>query len=303
MIDDPKDLSNAIALNSSMFNSARLVGPALAATILSLAGAGFCFLLNALSYIAVIAALLAMRVRPHSPKPSSRRWHHEMREGFSYAAHFAPIRSLLLMIGVVSMASTVLNTLLPIMATQLLSGKVGTFGVLTIAGGVGALVGAVMLASRNSVLGLGRWICAAPIMLGLGLLAISVAPVIWLAVPLQIVIGFATMVHLGSSNIVLQTIVDEDKRGRIMSLYTMAFMGTAPLGSLSAGYLAKSIGSAHTLQVAAVISLTCGVIFVWHFQRLRTLVRPIYVRLGIIPAVTSEVYPNLPPATPLEPGK
>ncbi|MBS0208055.1 MAG: MFS transporter [Planctomycetes bacterium] len=306
MVDNKADLSNAISLNSSMFNAARLVGPALAAVLLELVGATICFALNAVSYLAVLGSLLQIHVpRRHlQVKPAGLM--HGLREGFGYAFGFPPIRTILLMIGIVSVAATTYNTLLPLVATQMLGGGSGTFGLLTIASGIGALTGAVFLASRLSVRGLFGWIRLTPVLLSAALLVLASSqwlPVSFLAL---VAVGFAMMVHLGSSNIVLQTIVDEDKRGRVMSLYAMAFLGVGPLGSLLAGFMANRFGPANAIRAGAVICLLGAIYFASQYSRLRTLVRPIYVRLGILPEMASETFPIAPPpkgAAPLSEAK
>jgi MFS family permease len=299
MIDNKEDLGNAIALNSTMFNGARLIGPALAAAILYVTSAGICFLANAVSYVAVLAALLAMRVPARQRKPRGRLYQ-GLREGFSYSFGFAPIRSILLLVGLVSLAGMSYSVLMPLVATQVLGGDKGTFGLLTIASGTGALTGAVYLASRKSVLGLGRWIIIATTLLSLGLLAFSFSTSLWLSLPLLAVVGFAMMVQMGASNTVVQTIVDDDKRGRVMSLYTMAFMGMAPLGSLIAGFLAGLYGPANAIRVGGLACLVGALLFALQFGRLRAAVRPIYARMGILPEMASAVYPALAPPAPQE---
>ncbi|MFO0964879.1 MAG: MFS transporter [Gemmataceae bacterium] len=291
MIDNPEDLSNAIALNSSMFNGARLIGPGVAAALLAAVGAGICFLVNGVSYIAVIIALLAMRVPPRPANVTKKHILHNLREGFAYTFGFAPMRSILLIVGLVSMVATALTVLMPLIATRVLSGDVMTFGSLTIASGVGALAGAVYLAARKSVLGLGRWIMAAPAILGLALLAFSFSGVAWLSLPLLTVTGFSVMVSMGSCNIVMQTIVEEDKRGRVMSIYTMAFMGMAPLGSFVSGCIASYFGPENAIRAAGVACLAGALAFALQFKRLREMVRPIYVSKGILPEMASGVYP------------
>jgi MFS family permease len=299
MIDNKEDLGNAIALNSSMFNGARLVGPALATAILYVTSAGICFLANAVSYLAVLAALFAMHVSARPRKSRRRRLYHDLREGFAYSFGFGPIRSILLLIGLVSMAGMSYTVLMPLVATQVLHGDKGTFGLLTIAAGLGALTGAVYLAARKSVLGLGRWIIIAASLLGFGLVAFSFSTWPWVSVALLAVVGFAMMVQMGASNTVVQTIVDDDKRGRVMSLYTMAFMGMAPLGSLITGFLAGLYGPAMAVRVGGLGCLVGALLFGLQFQRLRAAVRPIYVRMGILPEMTSGVYPAIaPPALP-----
>jgi MFS family permease len=299
MVDDPDDFSNAIALNSSIFNGARLIGPALAAMLLALVGAGLCFLANGISYLAVLAALLAMRVTPRRAAAVRKPLYQGLREGLSYAFGFGPIRAILLLVALVSLAGMSYSVLLPLIATQILHGNELMFGLLTTAAGFGALCGAIYLASRQTVLGLGRWIMVAPGVAGVALLAFSFSTKPWLSMILLAVVGFSFMVQMGASNIIMQTIVDEDKRGRLMSFYTMAFMGMTPLGSLLAGSLAGEYGIARTLQIGGVACLGGSVAFALQFRQLRREVRPIYVRLGILPEMASGVYPTVAPPSPL----
>jgi MFS family permease len=300
MVPRREDLGNAIALNSSMFNGARLVGPALAALVLARAGAGVCFLLNGLSFLAVLASLAAMRVPPRDPEARPRGpLGRGLREGFAYAFGFAPIRSLLLLLAVVSTAGMAYQVLLPVVATELLGGREATYGLLTAASGVGALAAAVYLASRHSVLGLGKWVAGAPALLGAGVLAVSFCTRPGPALPLAALTGFAMMIHMAASNTILQTIVDEDKRGRVMSLYTMAFLGTAPVGSLAGGALAARYGVEVALRCSAAVGLAGAAAFALYMPRLRALVRPIYVRLGILPGLSG----NVPGDTPVAAGE
>jgi MFS family permease len=304
MIDNRQDLGNAIALNSSMFNGARLVGPALAATLLAMLGPRVCFLGNGFSYLAVIAALLAMRVPPRDHPPGKRRLLQGLREGFAYTFGFAPIRDLLLLIGLVSLVSMSYSILLPLIATQILGGDSWTYGLLTIASGLGALAGAVYLAARTTVLGLGRWIRAMPALLGVALLVFSFSEHLMLSLIVLAVAGFATMVHMGASNTVVQTIVDEDKRGRVMSLYTMAFMGMAPLGSLLGGFLASHYGPEMALRISGGVCLLGAAVFALRFRRVRELIRPVYMHLGILPEVPASVYPGgVSPPSPVNVGE
>jgi MFS family permease len=302
MIDNREDLGNAIALNSSMFNGARLVGPALAATLLAIVGARVCFLFNGISYLAVIAALLAMRVSPRQLQPGKKRLFQGLREGFAYAFGFAPIRNMLLLIAMVSLASMAYSVLMPLIATQVLGGDSWTYGLLTISSGTGALTGAVYLASRKSVLGLGRWIRTMPALLGLALLLFSFSETLWLSMAVLGVAGFATMVTMGACNTVVQTIVEDDKRGRVMSLYTMAFMGMAPLGSLLGGLVASYYGPASAIRFSGSLCLVGAIVFALRFQRVREMVRPIYVHMGILPEMPSGVYPAVSPPSPMEDG-
>jgi MFS family permease len=242
-LDRREDLTNAIALNSSMFNGARLIGPAIAGLLIASAGEALCFLLNGLSYIAVIAGLLMMRVQPNARVGRQTAVFENLREGFRYAFGFPPIRSLLLLVALVSLAGASYAQLLPIFAQQILHGDARTQGFLVSATAVGALAGALYLAGRRSVHGLGRVIAWAPAVFGAGLIALGLSPWLWLTLTVMPVIGLGLMVQMASTNTLLQTIVDDDKRGRVMSFYSMAFMGMVPLGSLLAGTLAHFIGA------------------------------------------------------------
>jgi len=243
MVDRKEDLPNAIALNSSMVNGARLVGPAVAGILIGLAGEATCFLLNALSYLAVIAALAAMRIAPGSPRgPAMPVWS-GLKAGVSYAYGFTPIRALLMLLAFTSLAGMPLSTLMPIFAAQVLHGGPQTLGFLTTFYGCGALLAAMTLASRRSVLGLGMRIAQSAGMFGLALMAFAASKNMGLSCGLLLVAGFAMMFQMAATNTLLQTIVDEDKRGRVMGLYAMAFQGMTPLGSLLAGGIADMLGA------------------------------------------------------------
>jgi len=295
-----EDLANAIALNSSMVNGTRLVGPALAGVVLAGAGAGVCFLVNGISYLAVLAALLAMcvtqaeRKAPHPPLVQG------LREGFAYAFGFPPIRALLLLLAAASLMGFSYAVLLPVFATDVLHGGARMLGVLTAASGVGALLAAMWLAARKTVLGLGRVIAVAPAAAGLGLIAFSFSQWWWLSAPLLSVTGFALMAQMASSNTILQTIVDEDKRGRVMSLYTMAFLGMSPLGSLLIGWLADVLGAPAALLISGVSCVLASLAFAPYLPSLRARVRPIYTRLGILPQAAAGVQAATELTTPPE---
>ncbi len=289
MLDRREDLANAIALNSSIVNGSRLVGPALAGVLLAETSAAVCFVVNGVSYLAVLAALLAMRL-PARPRPPARgRVLEGLREGMSYALGFAPIRAILLLLSLVSLLGMSYSVLLPVFASDVLHGNPTTYGLLGAASGVGALAGALMLAARASVLGLGRWITLMPALFGVALVGFSFSTRLWLSLPLLAVAGFAMMVQMASSNTVLQTIVDEDKRGRVMSLYTMAFLGTAPLGSLLAGWLADVIGPQKMVRLGGACCVVGSLLFATQLSRLRAMVRPIYVRMGILPEMAAGI--------------
>lgn len=288
MVEGKQDLANAIALNSSGFNAARLAGPSIAGVLIGLVGEGPVFLLNGLSYIAVIAALLAMRLPAAPPRvsPPSHVWGH-LQEGLRYAFGFAPIRAILLLVALVSLVGVPFSVLLPVFASDVLGGGAHTLGFLVSAVGVGSLVGALYLAGRSSVRGLGRVIAVSVALFGSSLLALSLSRAVWLSVCILFFAGFGTMVQMASSNTILQTIVDDDKRGRVMSLYATAFLGALPLGSLCAGALASRFGAPLTVAVGGLGCLAGAAVFARSLPALRAQVRPVYARLGIIPEVAT----------------
>jgi len=287
MIEDRQDLANAIALNSSMVNGARLVGPSVAGVLIAAAGEGWCFFADGVSYLAVIASLLMMRLLPTPARGRDQDVLAELRDGVRYAFGFAPIRSVLLLLALISLMGMPYTVLMPLMAGRVLNGGPHTLGFLMGATGVGALSGAVYLASRRSVVGLGRVIPAAAALFGAGLIAFSASRSVALSLALMVVTGSGFMVQMASSNTIIQTIVREDMRGRVMAFYTMAFMGTAPFGSLLAGALAARIGAPRTILVGGCACIVGGALFARQLPRLRELVRPIYVQRGILPQIAS----------------
>jgi MFS family permease len=268
-----------------MFNGARLLGPSIGGVLIALVGEGGCFLIDGISYLAVIASLLAMTLRPAAPRPEPKHIVHELREGFRYAASSQPIRVMLMLLGVVSLVGMPFTVLMPLIATQRLGGGAHTLGFLMAAVGLGALGGAVRLALRRSVVGLGRTIVTSAIVFGLTLVAFAASQKIWLSWPLLIVVGFSMMLQTASTNTVLQTILEERMRGRVMAFYTMAVMGTAPFGSLIAGALADRIGAPWTIAGGGLVCASAAGYFTAQLPRLREQVRPIYQRLGILPEV------------------
>jgi MFS family permease len=287
MVENRADLSNAIALNSSMVNGARLIGPSIAGVLIAVASEGWCFLLDGISYVAVIASLLIMRLPAAAPRGREKRVLAELRDGFRYAFGFAPIRSLLLLLTLISLMGMPYTVLMPLMADRVLHGGPHTLGFLMGATGIGALAGAVYLASRRSVLGLGRVISASAMLFGSGLIAFSLSRILALSLVLMVVTGTGFMVQLASSNTIIQTIVREEMRGRVMAFYTMAFMGAAPFGSLMAGGLAARIGAPHTILLGGCACILGGVVFSRQLPRLRELVVPIYVERGILPEIAT----------------
>jgi len=286
MVDDRNDLPNAIALNSSMFNAARLIGPTIAGILITAIGEGFCFLVNALSYLTVIAALLMMKIGPPVITKKKEKVLEGLKEGIKYAYNFKPIRALLLLIGLISLTGMPYTVLMPVFARDILHGDAHTLGFLFGAVGSGALIGAIYLASRKSVLGLGRWIAIATSIFSLGLLFFSFSREIYLSIGLMLFTGFGMMMQMASTNTLLQTLVDDDKRGRIMSLYVMAFMGTAPFGSFMAGTLASTIGAPYTVLSSGIICLIGAIVFYKNLPSLRKHIRPIYIKMGILPEVS-----------------
>jgi MFS family permease len=282
MVEKREDLGNAIALNSFLFNGARLLGPSVAGILISILGEGMCFLLNGFSFLAVILALLAMKISPNKKDSQNPRVWPELKEGFSYAFGFPPIRSILLFIGWISFVGMANTTLMPVFAGDILHGDAMTYGFLMAAIGVGAIIAAIFLASRKSVLGLGRVIVIGSGIFGIGLILFSLSHILWLSFCLLLLAGFGMMVHMASSNTILQTIVDDDKRGRVMSLYAMAFMGMAPLGSLVGGSLAGWMGAPAALILVGTSCMVGSFLFRKILPTLRMMIRPIYVRKGIL---------------------
>ncbi len=285
MIENKEDLSNAIALNSSMFNIARLLGPSIGGVVIAFVGEGWCFLIDGVSYIAVITSLLMMQVAPHIPKTNLKKPLQDLKEGYKYAFGFAPIRALLILMAAVSLVGMPYGVLMPVVAKQTLGGGASTLGILMAASGCGALAAALVLAARKSVRGLGKLIPICTIGFAIALAVFSQVTTMWLAIPLLFLMGFGMMEQNAACNTLLQTIVESDKRGRVMSIYTMAFMGMAPFGSLWAGALADRIGPSPTLLISAFGSALAGLWFASQYKGLREDVIPIYRKLGIIPEV------------------
>jgi len=290
MVEGREKPGNAIGPNPSMFNGARLIGPTIAGFTILAAGEGICFLLNAVSYVAVLAALLAMRLPPQAPAKARQHVMDELIDGFRYAFGSLPIREILMLLAVVNMAAMPLTSVfVPVFATEVLGGGSETLGLLTAALGLGALLGALSLALRKNVLGLGRQIVWASALFGLSLIAFSFSRALWLSMLSLVAGGYAVMMETAASNTILQTIVDDDKRGRVMSFYAMAFLGAAPFGSLLAGGLSSRLGAPHVVQLAALTCLIGASVFGWRLPALRKVIRPIYRRIGILPNVTSGI--------------
>jgi MFS family permease len=284
MIEDRADLPNAIALNSSMVNASRVAGPAIGGLLIASMGEAWCFLVDAISYLAVIGSLLAMRLDRERPKPVVSRLLEELATGFRYVRDFEPIRTVLLLLALVSTMGMPYAVLMPAFASKVLHGGPDTLGILMGVSGVGALAGAVYLASRHSVLGLGKVIATSVTVFGVALIGFALSRTLWLSIALLPLVGAGFMVALAASNTVLQTIVEEHLRGRVMAFYVMAFLGTAPIGSLFAGVLAEHLGEPATVVIGGLACIAGGLWFRGRLGRLRELVRPIYIERGILPA-------------------
>jgi len=294
MIEKKEDLGNAIALNSAMFNGARIVGPTLAGLLIAVFGEGFCFLLNGLSYLAVLAALLRMNIAAEK-RVRKQNLLKGLKDGFSYSFGFAPIKAVLLLLMAVSIMGMPYMVLMPVFAKDILHGGSRTLGFLMGAAGAGALCGAVYLAQRKTIAGLERVIPLMTVLFSVGLIGFALSRQQWLSLPLLVVTGFGMMVQMASSNTILQTIVDDDKRGRVMSLYVMCVMGMTPIGSLLSGALAARLGTPETLAIGGVCCLLGALLFMLKLKAIGEVIRPLYVEKGII----SEVALGLEAATHL----
>ena len=282
MVDDPADLPNAIALNSTMVNASRIIGPSIGGVIIAAVGEGWCFLIDGVSYVAVIASLLAMRVTAAERRGVKGPMLEELREGFRYVSRFAPARTALLLLALVSGMSMPYTVLMPIIATNVLHGGPHTLGFLMTASGSGAVVGALYLASRRSVIGLGRVMATATATFGVGLIAFGFAHSLWVALLILPVVGGGFMIEMAATNTILQTITEDHMRGRVMAFFTMAFFGMAPLGSLFAGILADRIGAASTIMLGGVACIAGSIWLFVQLPVLREQVRPIYAERGIL---------------------
>ncbi|MCB9851876.1 MAG: MFS transporter [Phycisphaerales bacterium] len=289
LVEGRADLSSAIAMNSMIFNSARLIGPSIAGVLIAIFGEGLCFFIDGVSFLAVISALLAMRIATAAPRKANAHVVHELRVGLGAAFGFPPIRAILLLMAMTSLMGMPYSVLMPVFADRVLHGDAMTLGFLMAASGVGALCGALMLAMRESVLGLGRLIAGGAIVFGVTLAAFGLSRSLWLSLPLLIGAGFAMMVQNAASNTIVQTIVDDDKRGRVMGFFAMAFMGTMPFGSLIAGAMARHIGAPATVMIGGGVCSLAGLWFAWMLPGIRKLVRPIYVSHGILPPLPEGV--------------
>jgi MFS family permease len=283
MVEDRNDLGNAIAINSSMANGARLIGPAIAGFVIAALGEGWCFLIDGISYFAVMASLLLMRIRPIDVHLSKSSMFEQMREGWDYVLTFRPIRTVLLLFSLIILMGYSWTVLLPIFAGQVLHGGAATLGLLTAASGIGALGSALSLAARKSVVGLTRMLQVAVAMLGGALMLFGFSHTLWLSLISLAMIGFGVVQAASVSNTIIQTLVPEDKRARAMSYYTMAFFGASPFGSLLAGMLANRTGAPHTVILSGLFCVGGSFWFTLELPKIRAIMRPIYQRMGLLP--------------------
>lgn len=282
MVDDKKDLGNAIAINSSLNNSARLIGPAIAGLVIGMFGEGWCFLIDGVSYFAVIASLLMMQLRRADAKPAKASMFEQMREGWDYVRTFRPVRSILLLFSLISLMGWPYSVLLPIFAGHVLHGGPYTLAWLTGASGVGALVSAVSLAARRSVVGLPRMIQISAALFGVGLILFGLSHTLWLSLLLMGVVGFGMIQCASASNTVIQSLVPEDKRGRVMGYYVMAFVGAAPFGSLLAGGLAHWMGAPAAVITTGAFCVAGSLWFLLDLPKIDAIIRPFYQQQGLL---------------------
>ncbi len=287
MIEDRNDLGNAIALNSSMFNAARLVGPSLGAAVIAAVGEGWCFFIDGCSFVGVIASFLLMRIRPSAAAPAGRGAFADLREGWHTVSRRGPIRRIISLLAIVSLLGAPYMTLLPVFARSVLHGDAHTLGILMSSSGAGAFLGALWLAGRRSVLGLGRLIPFAAGIFGLSIIGFAMSRTLWISAAFLFAGGCGLMIQLASSNTILQTIVDDDKRGRVMAFYMMAFIGTAPFGSLLVGKLSENFGPSLTIAMGGACCVTAAAVFLSGLRELRAAISPIYRRIGILPQATA----------------
>jgi MFS family permease len=288
MVDDRADLPNAIALNSSMFNASRIVGPTVGGLIIAAVGEGWCFMIDAVSYAAVIASLLAMRLEARVIIRSGTRLVEELQSGLRYVFGFAPVRALLGSVAIVGTMAMPYTVLMPVFASKILHGGANTLGILMMASGLGALAGTVYLASRHTVLGLGKVIIVSTAALSLGLIVFSYSRTLWLSMIALAFVGAGVMLQSSSANTIVQTVVDEHLRGRVMAFYSVAVLGTAPIGSLLGGMLAERIGAPRTIFIGACACLVSAAWLAFRRPMLIPHIVPVYIERGILPPPVEE---------------
>jgi MFS family permease len=282
MIEEREDLGNAIALNSLMFNSARLIGPTIAGFVIVLFSEGICFLLNGLSFIAIIAMLLAMNISPKAKESNPMHVFQGLKEGCVYVYGFAPIRYILFHLAIINFMSMSYSVLLPVFARDILLGGPQTLGFLMAAAGLGAITGALYLASRGTVMGLGKVMVFSSAIFGLGMIFFSQSSFFSLSLAMLFLMGAGLMVQIAAGNTIIQTLAEDDKRGRVMSFFSMAVIGMGPFGSLFAGMLASRMGAPATLALCGTACILSAVAFAGKLPEIRKAARPVYLERGIL---------------------
>lgn len=287
LVENRADLGNAIALSASMMHAARLIGPAIAGFLIFRFGEGSCFLIDGFSYLAVMIALLCMRLKPHQPAKHAVKFTKAFREGWDYSMKSHVIKALLKVIATMTIFTMSLQVLMPIIANDVLGGGERTYGLLLCASGFGALCATLYLAGRKSIVGLGRIIGIASLVLGAALVCFSFTRTLWLSMIFLTLTGGAMVIQIASANTIVQTIVEDSKRGRVMSLFSMSFMGVMPLGSLFCGWASKLIGPVWTMAMCGVACVITGYLFLKQLPVLRQSSRELYIKLGLLPSVDS----------------
>jgi MFS family permease len=291
-----EDMLNAIALNASMFNGARVAGPAIAGLLVAWIGEGWCFLLNGVSYIAVIAGLLMMRIGKSPEMHDGAAPLEKLREGLRFVRQTLPIRALLLLLGLVSFMALPFTVLMPIFADRILRGGAWGYGALMGAVGVGAMFGALAIAMRRQLRGLGNVVAYCAIGLGISLILFSASRWYWASWMILVVTGFTMMTQFTSTNTLIQAMVPDQLRGRVMSLYSMMFLGMMPLGSLLAGAIAEHIGAPITVAIGGMASVVGGTIFYRNWPAMRAPARELVAAQGMMPPTLQPPDVSEPPA-------
>ncbi len=291
MIDNKEDLPNAIALNSAIVNGSRLIGPAIAGILVASLGEGICFLINAISFVFVIISLLLMKIEKEEKKVENQNVSilKQLKEGYKYSFGFLPIKSVILLLAAVSLFGNLYLVLLPVFAKDILSGNATTLGYLNSAVGIGALSAALYLASRKSTLGLGKIIATTTFIFAFSLILFSFSKSFTFSLIILLFCGYGMMMQTSGSNTILQTLSNDDMRGRVMSFYTVAFRGMAPFGSLMAGAMADSFGAPATVLISGIVCLVVGILFSKNLKIIRIAARPIYQQKGLIPEAVKGV--------------
>jgi MFS family permease len=288
-----EDLMNAIALNSSMFNAARIIGPSIAGILVASVGEGWCFFANSVSYIAVIAGLLLMKVAPRPREEISVSPFEHIAEGFRFVRQTGPIRALLLLVGLVSLVAMPYAVLMPVFAAKVLHGNARTLGILMASAGLGALAGALVLASRRGVKGLSRMVSVACAAFGLALILFSLSHWWILSALLLVPVGFSVMTQMGSTNTLIQSMVPDRLRGRTMAVYSMMFLGMAPFGALLSGWSADRLSAPHTLEIGGLIAILGALLFARQLPRIRAEARELLAAANVEAAQASEIAEEL----------